>query len=1099
MPQSKHYAHHNKSRKVGLRKKLFRSHLIIASFGLFILLIAAGSLGVIRHFSLILATNSGPAILAAKDLKISTVQTLASIRGWMANGDPQLLIDQKNAWANGVYPAINALEQILEKSALSIHDNDMTMIKKHLIELEELQWHIGDVGQTPGNNQARAVYLTTMKKILFDIDQSITGIVQIEKSLDEQGRRSILGFMGEIRWSVSTCELALMNYIEDAHLEDIEKYKTSLENIDYNIFQLKQLITQLTKEQYELFQYLVIRLTSIKPIAIDIIKQRNAPDAIVSQYLLNQRAIPLVNEINAIAETVFKDLTKRTTFYSDTIIKINNWLPYLVFTLFLGLITIALYLSNRSANLIMSPILLLTSGVKQLTNNNQASDIIIETNDELEMLASGFNTMRISLQDRQERLEETNLDLEIQAKLDYDIAMFNQHIRGQQSIAELCDNILTTLSHIIGIHVGAIYLDETMTNESSNSKYKLVSTFTLDDSDDKFKQFPLGSELIAQCVSLNKIIFVDEIAEGDLHLDATAGNTIPPSVIAVPLIFDNVIIAVIELARTAPFDNGTISFIEHLLDNIGIAFNTNLSRIKLERASNNVKNQMFAIDEHAIVSITDVNGKISYANNKFCEISGYTREELYGSYHRVIKSDEHDDAFWNHFWVTISSGKVWQGQIKNFAKDGTIYWVDSTIVPMKDTAGNIIEYMGIRRDITESKQMEIGLTHAMKSAHAAELAKGSFLANMSHELRTPMNGILGYSEMILETNLSDESREYATTIFNCGDMLLNLIDDILDYSKIEAGEIKLESITIDMKALLKETHSLLKPKINIDNINYFTSYADELSDFFIGDPTRLKQIFINLLSNAAKFTKNGEIELGIKHISNQNTINNKAQTIQCFVRDTGIGIPEEKLPTIMERFKQADNSTTREFGGTGLGLSISRMLVQCMGGDISVESHVGSGSTFYFDITLPISTTRTVTKINDDNINDDIDITELKILIAEDNTINQKLIKQILLKFGAHVIIAKNGQEAIDIVNNDDITIDIIFMDMQMPIINGIDSTIAIRKSGFDNIPIIALTANAQEEDQILCLASGMNDFISKPLKRQNLVEMINKWAPSSV
>ena len=361
-------------------------------------------------------------------------------------------------------------------------------------------------------------------------------------------------------------------------------------------------------------------------------------------------------------------------------------------------------------------------------------------------------------------------------------------------------------------------------------------------------------------------------------------------------------------------------------------------------------NQKFALDQHAIVSITDTNGIITYANDKFCAISGYTRPELLGRNHRVVKSGLHPAAFFRELWVTIAAGRVWRGEICNRARNGSLYWVNATIVPLLDEHGRPEQYIAIRTDITDRKAAETIVIQAKEAAEAASRAKSDFLANMSHEIRTPMNGIIGMTDLALDSELTGEQREYLSIVKSSAESLLTIINDILDFSKIEAGKLLVEEIAFDLHRLIGETLKSLALHADEKGIELISEILPDVPRHVIGDPGRLRQILVNLLGNAVKFTEQGEIALRIEVLwSASGTVE-----IHLAVRDTGIGISQDKQELIFDCFAQADSSTTRRYGGTGLGLSISRRLVELMGGRIWLDSAPGQGSTFHVALPLRI-------------------------------------------------------------------------------------------------------------------------------------------------
>ncbi len=487
-----------------------------------------------------------------------------------------------------------------------------------------------------------------------------------------------------------------------------------------------------------------------------------------------------------------------------------------------------------------------------------------------------------------------------------------------------------------------------------------------------------------------------------------------------------------------------------------------------------------------LIFIVNKDDKVEYVNNVAAKYLGLQPEEVIGRARSELFPSHISDKQKLGLQKAFENGESVHNFEDKFSLCGRDVWLDTRMVPLKMNSGEVSAVMGVSRDITELKVSEEILRKAKEAAEAATRAKSEFLAIMSHEIRTPMNAVIGMTGLLLDEDLTTIQKEYLETIRSGGDALLSIINNILDLSKIEAGVNDLECQPFELHKCVEASLDLVSADADKKDLNTRCQFEDNTPAVILGDPTRLSQILVNLLCNAVKFTEKGEISVSVSGTR----LEGENYEINFAVSDTGIGIPKEKMGRLFQSFSQIDSSTTRRYGGTGLGLAISKKLVEMMKGKIWVESEPCLGATFHFTIEVektllaPIDISKPDSK-SDVCLQGNLDC-NLSILLAEDNLVNQMVTQRMLNKLGCRADVACNGTEVLRALERPQY--DIVIMDVLMPEMDGLEATKEIRRRWPDRGPkIIAMTASALKGDREMCLAAGMDGYISKPTK---LVEL---------
>ncbi len=540
--------------------------------------------------------------------------------------------------------------------------------------------------------------------------------------------------------------------------------------------------------------------------------------------------------------------------------------------------------------------------------------------------------------------------------------------------------------------------------------------------------------------------------------------------------------------------------------------------------------------EHSLsfVLIFDKNGIIEYANPALCDSTGFSPEELIGNNIKLLEVYDFDG--YSAYHKAVNEFSEWQGELPVKMKNGDSFWVSSAcsliyndeslepkyvqvsedITVKKIQEDNLIKYnekleqkvkertsalesinQKLLSEIETRKKTEQDLIKAKEAAEAANKAKSLFLAKVTHELRTPMNGVLGMTSILLDSNIDEKQRRALNIVKYSADTLLNIINDLLDWSKIETGKLTLDNRVFNLREMLNHTYDMLFSIAASKGLEFKLHLTNDIPEFFFGDSNRIQQVLINLLGNAIKFTEDGYVELTVQKLNQKDRI----VELEFMVKDTGIGIEPEKVSRLFQSFSQIDNTLTRKYGGTGLGLAISKEIVEMMNGKIVCNSVPDVGSSFEFSIQLELSdsSSKLIDSVSDNSlahIADTYPDFNLSILVVEDSIINQQVINEALLKKNCKVDLANNGKESIDKFKTN--AYDLIFMDIQMPGMDGLQATSAIREIEKENklirTPIISLTAHDDEHSKIDAKEAGCDGFISKPFKWGEIYKVLNSY-----
>ncbi|MFA9370392.1 MAG: PAS domain S-box protein [Labilibaculum antarcticum] len=646
-------------------------------------------------------------------------------------------------------------------------------------------------------------------------------------------------------------------------------------------------------------------------------------------------------------------------------------------------------------------------------------------------------------------------------------------LNSSMNTVEMIGKIGEELEQVVG--AGKLFLELIAPNGRS------LRSFT--EKDEDFKAINYSESLSSAVIRGRKMLYLtgSQISEAVLKNKLTL-EQIPKNWLGIPLISEDKVLGVFGVSTFIDGSEMNLESIK-LLEVLSIQLAAGTVKKKKDNELRMLHRSME--QSPASIVITDLNGDIEYVNPKFCNISGYSLKEVIGKNPRILKSGITPDETYKEMWQAVLAGEEWGGEFLNVKKNKELYWERANFSPIKNEYGKITHIVSVKEDITEAKYFEKELLESKNRAEESDRLKSAFLANMSHELRTPLNAVIGFSNLCDDSLSITEILEFVGLINKSGNQLLGIIEDILSFTSIESQSFQIGEEEFFMFNFIEDVKKMSKEKQvqeNKERLGLQFKIDENYSSILVkSDYQRLLQVVTNLIKNAFKFTNEGVVEFGYKV---------DGEELSLHIKDSGVGIEKEKKDIIFDTFRQADNSITRTFGGTGLGLAISKKIMDMLGGTIEVESEPNVGSTFTLRLNCVISKTDSKKELN--NTNGMQTSNSPLILVAEDEISNFKLIEAILKRNSYEVIRAENGEEAVEMCKHNS-NIRLVLMDIRMPIMDGLIATKKI-KSFNPNLPIIAQTAYAMDGDENKAKEEGCDDYISKPIKKDLLLEKIKAF-----
>lgn len=1100
------------SKSISLEKRLYRSHLTIAGAGVGVVFLMA-----IIVFKLINQTQELsevriPRLAAFSNTVFALHEAQMELEAWQDTKDEKFIELRNDVWQTKVWPNFDKMLLALDRISAEEQEELYTKFR----DIEEWQKRAELAAHLPGNNRLRYYWQSNVKETAQFIINQITAFINIEARIRSGGRRKMLfRHAADFRAHFSQLQTILLEYVENQNETTEQRFLLKFKVTNETLADLLSEKKLFRKEQLLAMNLLYEKLESYKKITTQLKELNSSQNLNYAKDLMAHRLQPAILEIEKYFEKNIKQEQRAVDRLRDSLKKTQYYAQLLIIFCILGLATVAIIFARRITGKLMSSITELRSASNRINKGDLSQRIEMVAEREIEELAKSFDSMRVSLKRNQDEQSRINLELDTQNKYRTRMSLLVDQLQGFLELDDIAGITLLFFTKEMKATLGVIYFKD------ESDHYNFARSYGVDASKIQYEQFQIGTGILGT-VALDKKFTKFNADEYNLKAETSLLNLETKEFIIVPLVYNNVSEGVLELGFNRELTDLELEFLEDVSEQIALAVVSNSSRLRTERLLEVSQRQSAELEAHQN-AILQSNAELEEKSEELRAQSSQLEatnveleeksEELRAQSDQLKLSNQELEEKSEELRV---QSEVLQDQNKDLEKKS-----------------QVLE--------KQKQQIELAKKEVEENASRLEEAsryKSEFLANMSHELRTPLNSLLILSRAFADNedgNLTEDQVEAGKIIHGGGTELLNLINDLLDLSKVEAGQLDFYFSKVAVNGLVSSVSRIVKPMIEQKGLKFIVELAPDLPEEIVTDPKRVEQILKNLLSNASKFTHEGSITIQVANLdSDQVKVTSpELQARDCVtfsVIDTGIGIPEEKQEAIFEAFKQADGTTTREYGGTGLGLSISREFSQLLHGEMHLKSTVGKGSSFILVLpVVPIGEevvqsngnygsdehVKSAQKKNNDKAGKLADKPELvplepiskyldddrdnlnpekkTILIVEDDRVFAHLILKRTQKMGFQVVAVSNSANGLYMAKK--IKPDGILTDMGLPDVSGDILIDHLHKvDGLENVPVYILSARDWIEDEVLKKSVG---FIKKPVTSDQIDELLGSFTPN--